>query len=153
VSLLAAMDAAVGRVAGDIASRAPEAANPPLLAEQKPGEIIDEALLEKLIGGDTPLLRELVRIYNETSPELIRNVDHAIANQDGKKLRDAAHALKGAVSNFAATPAVQACAELERMGSRGDLTRVADGRNDLGRQLELLHGKLATFAAAEAARA
>jgi two-component system, sensor histidine kinase and response regulator len=153
VSLLAAMDAAVGRVAGDIASRAPEAANPPLLAEQKPGEVIDEALLEKLVGGDTPLLRELVRIYNESSPELLRNVDHAIANQDGKKLRDAAHALKGAVSNFAATPAVQACAELERMGSSGDLTRVADGRNDLGRQLELLHAKLATFAAAVAARA
>jgi len=151
--LLAAMDAAVGRIAGDIVACAPEHPNPPLLAEQKPGEVIDEALLEKLIGGDMPLLRELVGIYNESSPELLRNVDHAIANQDGKKLRDAAHALKGAVSNFAATPAVQACAELERMGSSGDLTRVADGRNDLGRQLELLHAKLATFAAAVAARA
>jgi two-component system, sensor histidine kinase and response regulator len=153
VRLLDAMDAAVGRVAADIAARAPEPVTPPLLAELKGAEIIDEMLLEKLVGGDSVLLRELVGIYNETSPELIRNIESAMREQNGKKLHDAAHALKGAVSNFAAIPAVQACAELERIGSSGDLSRVAAGHHELAQQLEQLHAKLATFVQADAARA
>ena len=110
-------------------------------------------LLEKLTGGDLGLLRELVRIYNETKPELIRNIDLAIEKQDAKKLRDAAHALKGAVSNFAAIPALQACAELERIGSGGDVSNAAQARLDLGSHLEGFHAKLSTIALAEAARA
>jgi len=152
VKLLDAIDAAVGRSFSDPALRPAETKAPPLLdpAQEK---VIDEVLLEKLTGGDLGLLRELVRIYNETRPELICNIDLAIEKQDAEKLRDAAHALKGAVSNFAAVPALQACAELERIGSSADLSNVAQARRDLDYHLEAFHAKLLTMALAEAARA
>jgi HPt (histidine-containing phosphotransfer) domain-containing protein len=37
-------------------------------------------------------------------------------------LREAAHALKGAVSNFAAASATEAAQRLQKMGETGDLT-------------------------------
>jgi len=152
VKLLDVIDAAVGRSFSDPALRPAETKAPPLL-DPAQEEVIDEVLLEKLTGGDLGLLRELVRIYNETRPELICNIDLAIEKQDAKKLRDAAHALKGAVSNFAAVPALQACAELERIGSSADLSNVAQARQDLDSHLEAFHSKLLTIALAEAARA
>ncbi|MFL6300509.1 MAG: response regulator [Terriglobales bacterium] len=152
VKLLDAIDAAVGRSFHDPTQPAPGAVTAPLL-EVAGEKVMDEVLLEKLIGGDMGLLRELIRIYNETSPELIRNIDAAIHQQNAKDLRDAAHALKGAVSNFAALPALQACAELEGIASSADLSKVAQARLELGFHLEAFHAKLSTIAVAEAARA
>jgi len=152
VKLLDAIDSAMRGQSVDGPERPREPAAPPLF-EAASEKIIDEVLLDKLVGGDMGLLRELVRIYNETRPGLVRNIDVAIEQQDPKKLRDAAHALKGAVSNFAAVPALQACAELERLGISGNLSSVASVRQDLARQLEAFHAKLSTLALAEAARA
>jgi two-component system, sensor histidine kinase and response regulator len=152
VKLLDAIDSAVGRSFSYVAQRAVEA-KVPLLLDPAQENVIDVALLEKSIGGDMELLRELVRIYNETRPELIRNIDLAIEKQDAASLRDAAHALKGAVSNFAALAALHACAELERIAGSGDLSSAAGARLELGSRLESFHAKLSTLALAEAARA
>jgi len=45
----------------------------------------------------------------------------AINTGNGKALREAAHALKGAASNFAAAPVVEAASRLEFQGKNGDL--------------------------------
>jgi HPt (histidine-containing phosphotransfer) domain-containing protein len=115
--------------------------------------VIDEAVLDKLMGGDTALLRDLVRIYNETSPGLLVQIDRALADRDAKRLHDAAHALKGAVSNFAAIPVLQACATLEAIGVSGNLTEAASARKELQGHLSAFHAKLSSLAAAQAARA
>jgi len=153
--LLDCIDAAVVRSSADISARAPEPMIPPPLLDPASVSVIDEALLEKLIGGDRALLCELARIYQETSPELLRNIDQAIAQGEAKKLRDAAHALKGAVSNFAAIPALQACAALESIGASGDLANAEPARRELDSQLDSFHTKLSLLvnATAEAARA
>jgi len=151
--LLDSIDAAVGRTGGDIQARAPEPAPPPLF-DASSVTAIDEVLLDKLIGGDNGLLHDLARIYRETSPGLLEEIDRALTEKDAKKLRNAAHALKGAVSNFAATTAMQTCAALERVGASGDLADAASVRKELGKHLDAFHAKLSTLTpATEAARA
>jgi two-component system sensor histidine kinase/response regulator len=150
--LLDCIDLAVGRNASEAKTRAAEPETPPPLLDPVNTNVIDEAMLDKLVGGDTPLLRELIRIYFETSPKLIEEIDSAIIKSDSKKLRDAAHALKGAVSNFAAIPALQACAALEHIGTSGKLADASSAREELRKHLDAFHAKLSTMVA-EAARA
>jgi CheY-like chemotaxis protein len=151
--LFDSIDAAVGRSGSDLKARAPTPAVPPALLDPASVTAIDEVLLDKLIGGDTALLRDLVRIYRETSPELLEQIDRALTGKDAKRLRNAAHALKGAVSNFAAVPTMQACAALESIGASGNLAEAAAAREELGKHLGSFHAKLATIAAADAAGA
>ena len=151
--LLDSIDAAVVREGTGVSARAPESTTPPPLFEPSSVDVIDRGLLDKLMGGDPDLLRELVRIYRETSPELISDIDSAIAGGDAKKLRDAAHALKGAVSNFAAIPTLQACAALESIGASGNLSEAEAARMELREHLNSFHDKLSTLMAAEAANA
>ena len=152
--LLDSIDAAVARSGNnDVSARAPEPAPPPLFVEPSSLSVIDEVLLDKLMGGDTALLRDLVRIYNETGPGLLEQIDSAIAQADAKRLRNAAHALKGAVSNFAAVSTLQACAALEAIGASGNLAAAASARSVLGQCLYAFHAKLASVVAAETAQA
>jgi len=150
--LLDCIDLAVSRSPGEATARSLRPAMHAPLLDSATTSLIDEAMLDKLVGGDTALLRELIRIYFETSPKLIEEIDSAIVNSDAKKLRDAAHALKGAVSNFAAIPALQACAALEHIGASGDLAEASSARAELSNHLDAFHAKLSTMVA-EAARA
>jgi HPt (histidine-containing phosphotransfer) domain-containing protein len=147
------IDVASARSTNAMAARAPEPAMAPPLLELASVAEIDEAMLGKLIGGDTALLRELVRTYFETSPGLLEQIDRALAEGNAKQLRNAAHALKGAISNFAAVPAMQACATLERIGASGVLADAASARQELAKHLGSFHAKLSTLVAAQAARA
>jgi PAS domain S-box-containing protein len=74
------------------------------------------------LGGDARLLGELIEMFLADCPRMVSEVRSAIDAKDTEALRQAAHALKGSVANFAATPAVDAARRLERMGKDGDLS-------------------------------
>ena len=77
-------------------------------------------LLER-VGGDRKALAQLVRIFRADSPNQVARIRKAIRESDAPALRSAAHAVKGAVSNFAAASATEAAARLQRMGDTGHL--------------------------------
>ena len=62
------------------------------------------------LGNDTDLLEQLIVMYAEDEPRLVQDIDAALAAGDPEALSNAAHALKGAVSNFCA-PRARASAE------------------------------------------
>ena len=132
------LQAAIARVLGTGAEDLPAAA----ATVPAPGVVDFPRLLER-VGGDRKALAQLVRIFRADSPSQLARVRKAIRAGDASALRSAAHAVKGAVANFAAPSATEAAARLQHMGDTGHLAG-ADGalerlEREIGRVLEALH--------------
>ncbi|MBI2677633.1 MAG: response regulator [Candidatus Koribacter versatilis] len=96
----------------------PKPAQPASRAEP----VLDHAALDRSLDGDAELLKELVAIFQADSPQHLARISAAIVAADATALRDSAHALKGAVSNFYCGAAAEAALRLERMGRDGAFT-------------------------------
>ena len=99
------------------------------------------------VGGDTGLLGELARLFLDDSPRLMQEINDAISHGDGLRLERAAHALKGSVSIFAASAAVEAASRLETIGSTGDLGGAHDACGQLEKEIAVLTSALAESSA------
>jgi CheY-like chemotaxis protein/HPt (histidine-containing phosphotransfer) domain-containing protein len=104
-----------------------------------------ERLLER-VGGDRKALVELVGIFRADSPKQLARIRKAIEAGDALALRAAAHALKGAVSNFAAPAAAETAQRLQKMGEEGRLQEAGDALGRLEREIEALLAVLADVA-------
>ena len=114
----------------------------PASASLPPAGVVDFPRLLERVGGDRKALAQLVRIFRADSPKQAARIRKAIESGDAPALRSAAHAVKGAVSNFAAPAATEAALRLQRMGDTGHLAG-AEGALDrlereIGRVLEAL---------------
>lgn len=92
------------------------------------GQINDAAIdmLLDLIGGNPAMFSELVESFRAEAPRLFADLE-AGAREDAGRLRIAAHTIKSSAGDFGATTLADQCAELERMGTTGEL----DGALDL----------------------
>ena len=77
------------------------------------------------VGGKMQILEKMVAIFFEELPDQIAALHRAIDRQSPEDLRQAAHALKGAVANFDASAAYQTTAALETDGQIRSLARCA----------------------------
>jgi two-component system, sensor histidine kinase and response regulator len=105
-------------------------------AARRPGAAVDQALLLERVGGDREALGRLAKLFLADSPKLLARIRRAARRGDAPALQAAAHALKGAVSNFAAPAATDAALRLQRMGEAGDLVGTEPALARLGRELE-----------------
>ncbi len=96
-----------------------------------------------------------MRTFLADYPVQLGRIREAVEAGDPPALRRAAHALKGAVSNFAAASATRAALRLQEMGDRGELARAAAGLARLERELGAVAAELTRLAGrgAEKARA
>jgi len=90
--------------------------------------------------GNTALVRELAAVLATESAELMGRIELGFANGDYQQVQQAAHALKGAVSNFRAEEAVTAAAYVETRARSntllpGDLERLTHAIDTLTRAL------------------
>jgi signal transduction histidine kinase/CheY-like chemotaxis protein len=128
---------------------APEAAQ----AEVDPEPIastyfFDYRLALREVDGDEELLRELAEVFLEDHPRLVAALREAVTGRDPERLRRAAHALKGAVANFAARDATAAARRLEAMGRDGDAsTKIDPVVSELMHLIDGLTAELAAFVA------
>jgi two-component system, sensor histidine kinase and response regulator len=112
---------------------------------------IDRAALLATVGGSRPLLEELVALFRVQAPELLAEIEAAIARRNAPALQREAHTLKGSLITFGAGRAVGAARTLEALGAVGDLTdpgattearaafaALAAGTGEVARALELL---------------
>ena len=77
----------------------------------------DAAGLLARVGGDRDLMRQVVRLFLEDCPGRLSAIRSAIVANDAARLRDAAHALRGAAGTLSAGGVVDAALVLERMGT------------------------------------
>jgi two-component system sensor histidine kinase/response regulator len=146
-ALAEAIERAVAGVPDQRRARAGGAATP-----NPNGGLDAERLLER-VGGDRRALARIVRIFRADSPAQLGRIAAALAAGDAAALREAAHALKGALANLAATRAAQAALRLEKMGEAGRLERAAAALSELERELGQVGPQLAALARRRSPRA
>ena len=73
------------------------------------------------VGGRMQILKKMVDIFSKELPDQIAALHRAIDQHSSEDLRQAAHALKGAVANFDASAAYQMATALEQMGQADHL--------------------------------
>jgi CheY-like chemotaxis protein/HPt (histidine-containing phosphotransfer) domain-containing protein len=93
---------------------------------------VDRRILLRRVEGDRALLKELVFLFLEDTPKLVRDLRDAIAQGDSQRMVRGAHTLKGAIANFAAARASELARSLETAIRQGNLISV----NELFLQLE-----------------
>ena len=90
------------------------------------------------LGGDEQLLEQLIGMYIEDEPRLFAEIEAAVIEGDAEALHNAAHALKGAVSNFYAGRAQASALQLERIGREKRMTDAPDALETLRTELAAL---------------
>lgn len=76
----------------------------------------DETALMVRVDDDLEFLAETVEMLDEDTPGLLDQIRAAVEAGDAAALVHPAHALKGMVQNFCASPAETAARTLEEMG-------------------------------------
>ncbi|MBD0313018.1 MAG: response regulator, partial [Microcoleus sp. T3-bin5] len=82
---------------------------------------IGDSLSAKIIEGlrEVEALDEVIELYLETAPELLRGISIALGNADPLALRRSAHSLKSISGTLGAFRLFELCEELEIMGRMG----------------------------------
>jgi CheY-like chemotaxis protein len=127
------------------ATQAAEAPPRPLPPEESSNGAVDLQAALTSTGGDAALLRELIALFLDNCPGLLREVQAAAAARDADRLKRAAHTLKGSVGYFSAPAAVVAAQTLERMGRDHNLTDVEQACQKLETEMERLLPSLSAF--------
>jgi HPt (histidine-containing phosphotransfer) domain-containing protein len=97
----------------------------------KPAMLFDRSAALDRLGGDEQLLREIASLFLTEYPVLIEAIRSAVQRGDAHSLERNAHALKGSVSNFEASAAVNAAFRLESIGRSGNLEDADAGLEQL----------------------
>lgn len=82
---------------------------------------VDATELLKNFGDNLELLDELATLFQSNAAELVDAIQQAITDQNCNAIRQAAHSLKGAVSNFASRTALDAASMVESAAANEDL--------------------------------
>jgi CheY-like chemotaxis protein len=97
---------------------------------------IDEAELLERVDGDRTFIAELAEVFRDDYPRQLRIAHEGVTSGDAEKVRRAAHALKGALSNLAAPSACTLAMAIEEVVKNGELS---DARVTLIQLEEELH--------------
>ncbi len=105
-----------------------------------PSTIIDFAELLSRVENDRELMRELLLIFKEAFPGHLQALRLAVDSSDGERVAAEAHALKGMLSNLAASPATDAAARLEQLGRSREVSEFREAYaafEEIGKELLL----------------
>ena len=97
----------------DRAINAGSAPQSPASAMPAQDSMVDWTAALANVGGDESLLRELTAIFLKESPEWMKTIEEAIAENDRDSLRLTAHKLKGALETLAASSVAAQARTLE----------------------------------------
>ncbi|MCD4755755.1 MAG: response regulator [Deltaproteobacteria bacterium] len=101
--------------------------------------LLEQHALDKIRALQRPgkpnILGKIIKLYLESSPELITTVRESVEQGDSKALCEAAHSLKSSSANLGAIQLAAVCKELEDMGREGR----TDGAKALMDRIESEH--------------
>jgi two-component system, sensor histidine kinase and response regulator len=104
------------------------------------------------MGGDRDAVRQLVEVFRQDYPPLVADIEAAVRDRDSRRLKAAAHTLKGMVAFFAADRATAAVLALEKFGEAGDLSDAAAAAGVLANELTALEPVLRSLAKSPGSR-
>jgi PAS domain S-box-containing protein len=97
---------------------------------------VDFASILQTVEGDKTLLAELMRVFAYDYPKRLAEVREAITMGDDKRLKHAAHGLRGEVGLFGAKRAYHLAVKLETMGWKGHAEGALLVLQELERELQ-----------------
>jgi len=107
--------------------------------------LLDRTLALSRVGGDVELLREIAELFIEDYPRVLDELRDAIAREDFKAIERTAHGIKGSVSNFGASAAVEAARTIEILGREHQIAEVKQVIHTLELVLASLRPELETL--------
>jgi PAS domain S-box-containing protein len=113
--------------------------------------VIDRDAVLARFEGSAGLLNEVVGVFFESYPRLLRDLGTCVERGDAQRLERTAHALKGALSNFSARAATEAAMRLETLGRDRDLGRAGEMLAELEREVGRLRPVLEALSKEDAA--
>ncbi len=96
----------------------------------------DGAAVQARFADKEDLLKALCEAFTEEAPELMQQIEAAIATRQASALASAAHTLKGAAGSLGAEQLATAAQELEQRGRNQALDQAADDVKALREKLE-----------------
>ena len=100
--------------------------------------ILDERALRDRVDNDELLLQELVDLFRQECPAWLAQIREAIAAGNLLAVQAAAHGVKGALSTFAAKPALAAAIRLEDAGREEKVDEIEPAYRSLEAEIERL---------------
>jgi HPt (histidine-containing phosphotransfer) domain-containing protein len=113
-----------------------------------PIPVLDRVEGLRRAGGNKKLFLELVEVLRADLPRLTQLINTAIDQQSAPAVREAAHALRGSVSQLGALAVAERAGILEKIGIDGDLRDAERHQHLLAEDLRQL--TLALFSALHA---
>lgn len=101
--------------------------------------------------GDESVLRKFVRVYLETSTDLLTRLRHGLADGDADEINHVAHTLKSCSANMGAKRLASLCKQLEVVGQDSELDPAAELLAGIEREFEVVRQALADACEHEAA--
>jgi two-component system sensor histidine kinase/response regulator len=137
--LLSAMDRATTMRANTRETKQGSAAAPPAPhGATRASSRLDLAAALDRVEGDRELLEEIARLFAEECPGLIDQIRRARQANDLPELQRAAHTLKGAASNVAATTVAESALALETQARTGQMDHMDELIAALASEIDLV---------------
>lgn len=95
----------------------------------------DLSFLYRVSEGDLELKHKIIKVFLNSYPQKLKEIMIAINNENYKLLKESAHSLKGAVSNFGAETIHNMAYELELMGKNCEITKAFETFEELKKEL------------------
>lgn len=95
--------------------------------------------------GDHKLLAEIIELFDQSSRDLLREMESCMERGDAAALVKAAHTLKGSLGIFGKGPAYKAVEELESGARKEDLASVREAFGPMLSSVQTLRDALAPF--------
>jgi PAS domain S-box-containing protein len=108
----------------------------PSAAENGGPPAFDRAELMERIESDADLLSTLVGVFKADRPQMMGDIEEAIAEGNAEGIMTAAHTIKGALSVFGAEPARALAERLELSSRAGDIVEAPDLYQQLGEAVQ-----------------
>ena len=100
--------------------------------------VVEKKALLESVENDVDFLKTVIGVFITDCPRMLAEIRLAVAARNPTLVKSAAHALKGSVSFFGATSAVEASRILEFMGREENLDGVDEALGVLEREMALV---------------
>jgi two-component system, sensor histidine kinase and response regulator len=104
--------------------------------------IIDRELALDRLGGDEELWNEIGKLFAAECPQMLAQLQTAVAQGDARAVMETAHSLKGSLGTLGAEDGALLAMDLEMMGRNGALGASAEALARLEEMLEALAREL-----------
>lgn len=101
-------------------------------------EGFDPDALWDRVDQDVELLRDLIAVFEEEFPSMLKNLEAAIENGDASGVERAGHKIKGSVLQFSGRGAAAAAFELEQLGRSGTVAGARAPLEKLKQETDIL---------------